>query len=317
MSKIVKKMKIMQPGGTLSDYVPIGAEAENINVDGESVEAKLGKKPYYYDTVADMKADTKLKVGDMAVTLGYYSANDGGTAKYKIRQITNQDTEDDIFIIALADENLVAELLYDEINTKQIGCYVDNDHDDTTKINYVLTKFKTNNGGTLIFNDGTYKVTQIEVDGYNGNVVNNITLKSQTKYGAKLYSTGNNIILIKNHGEGIVIDGLFLYGDSTNTGINSNCNVANSIFKNIKIENVYDGININYPHWLLTFTDIVIKPSHNGLYLKSEGTSSSLNNIYVYGGNGNAYFLGGAYSSATNLACDHFSGIPYEFNYGI
>lgn len=91
MSRIVKKMKIMQPGGTLSDYVPIGAEAENINVDGESVETKLDKKPYYYDTVADMKADMKLKAGDMVVTLGYYSANDGGGAEYKIISGTHTD----------------------------------------------------------------------------------------------------------------------------------------------------------------------------------------------------------------------------------
>ena len=113
MSKIVKKMKIMQPGGTLSDYVPIGAEAENINVDGESVETKLSKKPYYYDTVADMKVDTKLKAGDMAVTLGYYSVNDGGGAEYSIRAGSSVDIIDDGFIIGL--ENLyVAELIIDE-----------------------------------------------------------------------------------------------------------------------------------------------------------------------------------------------------------
>ena len=270
-----------------------------------------------FNTVNDMKSATNLVNGSTCRTLGYYNINDGGKAIYKIRNITNEDIVDDVFIIALNDQSLIAELIYEEINTKQIGCYGDNIHDDTSKINYVLNKLKLNNGGTLIFSDGIYKITQLEIDAFNGNVVNNITLKSQTKYGAKLYGSGDNIILIKNHGEGIIIDGLFLYGNTTNIGINSNCSVANSIFKNIKIENVYDGININYSHWLLTLSDIVIKPIHNGLYLKTEGTSSSLNNIYVNGGNGIAYFLGGAYSSASNLACDNFSGIPYEFNYGI
>ena len=70
MSDIIKKIKIKKQDGTFTDYIPIGAEAENINVDGESVETKLDKKPYYYDTVADMKADAKLKAGDMVVTLG-------------------------------------------------------------------------------------------------------------------------------------------------------------------------------------------------------------------------------------------------------
>ena len=31
-----------------------------------------------------MKADNKLKVGDMVITLGYYEANDGGGAEYRI-----------------------------------------------------------------------------------------------------------------------------------------------------------------------------------------------------------------------------------------
>ena len=93
MSKIVKKMKIMQPDGTLSDYVSIGAEAENINVDGESVETKLGKKPYYYDTVADMKVDTKLKAGDMVVTLGYYNINDGNEEEGEENVENNNELE--------------------------------------------------------------------------------------------------------------------------------------------------------------------------------------------------------------------------------
>lgn len=84
MANIIKKIKIKKQDGTFTDYIPIGAEAENINVDGESVETKLNKKPYYYNSIADMKADENLKVGDMAITLGYYEANDGGGAEYKI-----------------------------------------------------------------------------------------------------------------------------------------------------------------------------------------------------------------------------------------
>lgn len=37
-----------------------------------------------YDNVAAMQQDSKLKVGDMAETFGYHSANDGGTSIYKI-----------------------------------------------------------------------------------------------------------------------------------------------------------------------------------------------------------------------------------------
>lgn len=81
----IKKLKIKKQDGTFSDYIPIGADAENVDTtDGESVELKLNKKPYYYNSIANMKADTKLKVGDMAITLGYYEANDGGGAEYRI-----------------------------------------------------------------------------------------------------------------------------------------------------------------------------------------------------------------------------------------
>ena len=51
---------------------------------GKELNDKLNKKPYYYNTVADMKADIKLKAGDMVVTLGYYKPNDGGAAEYRI-----------------------------------------------------------------------------------------------------------------------------------------------------------------------------------------------------------------------------------------
>ena len=93
MSERIKKIKIKKQDGTFSDYIHIGADAQNIDTsDGESVQLKLNKKPYYYDNVADMKADNKLKVGDMAITLGYYNANDGKSTRYRIiSNITGYD----------------------------------------------------------------------------------------------------------------------------------------------------------------------------------------------------------------------------------
>ena len=59
--------------------------ANEIRIDAlERRSASVDKKPYYFNTVADMKAYQELKVGDMAITLGYYTANDGGGAEYRI-----------------------------------------------------------------------------------------------------------------------------------------------------------------------------------------------------------------------------------------
>lgn len=94
MGDIIKKIKIKKEDGTFTDYIPIGAEAENvITKDGESVEEKLDKKPYYFNTVIDMKNAEFLKQGDMAITLGYYEINDGGGAEYKINKIQNGGSE--------------------------------------------------------------------------------------------------------------------------------------------------------------------------------------------------------------------------------
>ena len=240
MSKIVKKMKIMQPGGTLSDYVPIGAEAENINVDGESVETKLGKKPYYYDTVADMKADTKLKAGDMAVTLGYYSVNDGGRAEYKIISSSNNYYE-------TLNNNLKAELIIkDYVVPEQFGAYGDGTHDDynalqnaldNCKIVTLLNKtyktsgyIKLNNNNTL---QGTSKLSTLY------NVSNNpciralskekLTIKNLTVTDKQDHTTSNNGIYIS--GENLIVDDVIVDsvgGDGIALGTSKHVKITNS-----------------------------------------------------------------------------------------
>lgn len=137
MSDLIKKIKIKKQDGTYTDYIPIGAEAKNVDCsDGESVEYKLNKKPYYYNSVADMKADTSLKVGDMTVTLGYYEANDGGGAEYRI---VKGNYEDDGGICHKIENNLFAELIYkDCINVDQLGAKGDNSFDNTTLFNKIF-----------------------------------------------------------------------------------------------------------------------------------------------------------------------------------
>ena len=80
------------------------------------------KAVFGYDSVSVMKEATNLIDGSYARTLGYYEKNDGGSALYKIREITNEDVVDERFIIALDDETLIAELITDKlINICQVG----------------------------------------------------------------------------------------------------------------------------------------------------------------------------------------------------
>ena len=88
-----------------------------------------------YDNVANMKSAENLTNGSIARTLGYHTINDGGESIYKIRNITNEDVVDEAFIIALADETLIAELICgNTINPIQMGAYGDNTHDDSESL---------------------------------------------------------------------------------------------------------------------------------------------------------------------------------------
>lgn len=160
MSNLIKKIKIKKQDDTFTDYIPIGAEAENVNVDGESVETKLNKKPYYYDNVAAMKADTKLKVGDMAITLGYYEPNDGGSAEYSIID-TSTGTVDDGGSYHELDSGLFAELIIKQVlEPGQFGCYGDDSHDDTNKIQACINYCINNNLKLVSAKNKIYKITE-------------------------------------------------------------------------------------------------------------------------------------------------------------
>lgn len=81
----------------------------------------------YYNSVAAMKADRKLKAGMTACTLGYYSPNDGGGATYIIRAKQDGDVDDGGSVHEL-DRGLVAELVVENgtVCPEQFGAKGDN-----------------------------------------------------------------------------------------------------------------------------------------------------------------------------------------------
>lgn len=121
----VKKLKVKKTDGSFTDYIPIGADAENIDLeDGSNVQDEMNKmynKPYYFNSVVEMKNADYLKEGDCVITLGYYEINDCKEEFYKIRNILDTDIIDNYNIIALSNyPNLIAE----RIKTKPDKKYV-------------------------------------------------------------------------------------------------------------------------------------------------------------------------------------------------
>lgn len=144
MSDRIKKIKIKQSDGTFSDYIPIGANAKDIDFqhNGNNVENTLKKKPYYYDNVEKMKLDDSLQIGDMAITLGYYEPNDGGEAIYEI--IDGESLESDEKSVYELNNKLKAKIILenDIANIKQFGAKAnDNTFDNSVIIQYCLDTY--------------------------------------------------------------------------------------------------------------------------------------------------------------------------------
>lgn len=88
-------------------------------IDNKADKAVVERKSFYFNSLAEMKA-YDLNDGDLAITTGYYFADDGGAAEYIV---TDEElTADDAFVVALANGNFAKLLVKDNcINIRQIG----------------------------------------------------------------------------------------------------------------------------------------------------------------------------------------------------
>ena len=150
--EINNKLDEMAEDGTLAEII-----ADYVQLKAQLV----------YNTVSEMKNAENLYNGSFAKTYGFHTYNDGGGALYKIRTITNQDVVDEMTIISLHDETLIAELvIYSSLNVKQLGAYGDGTHDDTipiqTAINKIKHEYYDKNGGKIVFPVPSkfYKITE-------------------------------------------------------------------------------------------------------------------------------------------------------------
>ena len=226
-----------------------------------------------YKTVNDMKNATNLVNGSIVKTLGFYELNDSGSAYYKIRNITNTDVVNEKNIIALSDNNLIAEFILTEnyINPVQLGAKFDDITDDSESwqlaINYAITNrikiigLKKNSKilNSLII-PVELNIENMWLSGYdNGNYIQNYMLLFNTENGTEwlhpynegTFSTIENIRL-ENKGNNN-LNGILIGGNITITNLNSvKLNITAKqmdyyldviIFKNVSI---YNKIGNNY-----------------------------------------------------------------------
>lgn len=252
-----------------------------------------------FDNVDDMQDATNLIDGSFAKTLGFYEKNDGGSALYKIRNITNDDVIDNMTIIEMLNDNsLIAELITPTIVTPEIlGAYGDNVHDDTLSLKLIFSGIYKN----VILNK-TYKINEkliinnelsiagngiIKVDFNNGNIIeinaDNTIIKDITIEGNSSNDSSNYGAIRCDNKTNIIIDNVTIKNVHS-CGI-SFTGCANSIINNCKIINTYatgvfmggNGTNNN------TISNNIIDTNRtqNGIFITASPTSASTTD-YIY-----------------------------------
>lgn len=263
--------------------------ADIVNLNGYKI--KDEKAVRSYDTIASMKADTKLKEGYYVKTKGYHEANDGGSAEYLI--IDDNTLVDDGGSIHVLSNGLRAKLIInDGINVKQFGAKGDNLTDDTTAF---INAFKFHN---VVIPEGNYIIdaTNNEDTTFNYLIEGKIELLSNSNItispNAFIKVKTNNadkyaLFMIKNV-ENVTITGGNLIGDrTTHTGATGEWGYGISLLgaKNINIENINisnmwgDGINLqfyNYDNDNVIIRDVVCDNNRRqGISIES-GTNISI-----------------------------------------
>ena len=244
-----------------------------------------------YDTVALMKADSKLKEGYHVKTKGYYEANDGGNGEYII---VDDETLVEDGVTHILNNGLRAKLIIKDniINMKQVGCS-STLTDNSTIINTIIQNYCNTNydNKNLYFPCGRYNLTDtIEIikgnfifDGGKSTFVqttDNIPIIEFVYPSSPLYT---NKIIVKN----LNLEFENQQTESNGYGIKFDHMVYNSCFENISIYKSYIGIgcssSIDEALWKISWKQILINNFYYrgfDLQANSGGPQNYFENIY-------------------------------------
>lgn len=276
-----------------------------------------------YESIAQMKADTKLKEGYHVKTKGYYEANDGGHGEYII--VDDETLVDDSGLIHTLNNGLRAVLVIDnEINIKQYGAKSDEDFDNSTIINTILSKYLN-----VYIPEGKYKVSStinMELEYQRLNCDSKARLESYNFTGDEILYINNNYIeinnlIIINTDETETINGINNNGFNTTlntvtvTGTGKRAlenNQAELRIYNSKFRGHYAGIYNNKPD--LYMSNVYIEQNtHNG-FTSIKG-SIEAHHVHSYKNGGKGFYLVGAdFSNFYGCYADTNEGNGFELN---
>jgi len=295
-------------------YDSLYSDVDDLKEEVITLNTDIKKKTYFFNTVAEMKADTRLKNGDMVTTLGYYEPNDGGGAEYKIVSIESQtDYQEEL------ENQLYATLIIDnEINLNAIG--LSSDLEDNTPIFNKAIEYALNNNISKL---KIYKQDEYNIKGpivlFNGLELEGSRSRLIKTNNSK-YNNINTILYFKtynsnfNYCEDIKVYNIKLYGNSlTDYGIYYEVGGTRTVIEDVSISTCKYGIKTNNI-WVCTFNKILIyNCSEIGFICGTNATTLFINEIYCLGCKNGFKFVGVVYSNIGNLACDFATDTAYYF----
>lgn len=241
-----------------------------------------------YDTVANMKADTKLKEGYHVKTKGYYSANDGGHGDYII---VNDDTlVADNGLIHNLTNGLKAKLIVNSIiNVKNYGAKGDDISDDT---NAIQSCIDNNPNRTIFFPKGIYLISNSIYTSADNDKAVCIKLDDYAVIKASSnYDSEKAMICLG----GKDYNNYFLYNNFSNYGFEGGTIDCNSIANGISIQNAVQTYikNTKINHCPLIGIDVVNGANNNS-------ADALVSNCIIIGTN-NTQAIGLNVSASDNL----------------
>ena len=266
--EINNKLDEMAESGELEEIIAQFVNLNSINI---------------FNSVSDMKSAENLTNGSVAQTLGFYNANDGGGAIYRIRTILSTDNINEMNIIALHDVNLIAELLSSGVtNVKQFGAKGDATHDDTDNIQCAIDN--TAIRGCIYFPKSTncrYKISSaLDL------TINECTFYSEptAEYDTKLFST-ENITLVNVKAYGVRISGIVFEGngtsntEATTNGLNIDRSSLGDDETNANLDAEIKDCKFFYLKTAITFKGRNVYVHDNGFCICDNGV---VGNLYTY-----------------------------------